>query len=451
MIESWEQWFQFISTSINDDLLLHVIPLHDNVHSARNSPCLLFIRNLSKGKTYYYGFNHPDIKTPKPVDHQSIIDTLDQLQGIKWAVDKKAFSHLIPIKETYDVGMIGYLSNNKILELSEFDTPAHSLIRRNFSDRPDYGKLVPLTKHLESFSELAEVCEKSIKKMSNIGDSFKQFNRLIIEPLAEVESQGLAINPAIFREHFGDICINSGKVYTQYNVYTATGRPSNRFGGINYAALNKEDGSRKAFISRFGDNGKLILIDYSAFHPRIVSLLTHYPISTSIDIYEYLATLYFNKKEVDETDIANAKQITFRQFFGGVQSEYAHIKYLAHLKDFIDYHWGFFNQYGYVETPLFKRRISNKHVKEPKPATIFNYIMQAVEGEISIPVLGMVNNLLRNKRSKCVLYTYDSFLIDYCLDDGNILTEIREEMSLDGKFPTKVYMGDNYHDMDLIV
>ena len=124
---------------------------------------------------------------------------------------------------------------------------------------------------------------------------------------------------------------------------------------------------------------------------------------------------------------------------------------MAHLKDFIDYHWGFFNQYGYVETPLFKRRISNKHVKEPKPATIFNYIMQAVEGEISIPVWGMVNNLLRNKRSKCVLYTYDSFLIDYCLDDGNILTEIREEMSLDGKFPTKVYMGDNYHDMDLIV
>jgi hypothetical protein len=215
--------------------------------------------------------------------------------------------------------------------------------------------------------------------------------------------------------------------------------------------LNKDDGCRKAFVSRHGENGKLVLIDYSAFHPRIISLLTDYPIPAETDIYEYLARLYFNNPVVDETDIADAKLITFRQLFGGVETKYQHIKYLANLKNFIDYHWGFFNQNKYVETPMLKRKITDKHIKEPKPATVFNYILQAVEGEISIPILGEVNEFLRDKKTKAVLYTYDSILFDYCVEDGvRLMPKIREMMSFGGTFPTKVYVGDNYQDMELV-
>jgi hypothetical protein len=87
----------------------------------------------------------------------------------------------------------------------------------------------------------------------------------------------------------------------------------------------------------------------------------------------------------------------------------------------------------------------------PKPATVFNYLLQAVEGEISIPLVGKINEYLRNKRSKAVLYTYDSILFDYSFDDGtDVLGEVRKIMSLDDTFPTKVYIGDNYHDMELL-
>ena len=50
-----------------------------------------------------------------------------------------------------------------------------------------------------------------------------------------------------------------GLVYSEYNPYTTTGRPSNRFGGTNFAALNKTDGSREKYISRF-DGGMLVII-----------------------------------------------------------------------------------------------------------------------------------------------------------------------------------------------
>jgi len=449
MIESWSQWTNFVSTSMSDDLLLHVVPLHDNIHSAENSPCILFIKNLRQNQIYYYGFGHPDIKSFQPLNHQKVLDDLNAMKGIKWVIDKKSFMHMVPLQGLLDVGFAGYLRNNKVFEVSEFETFAHALIRKNFLGRPGFGKFVPLVKHLESFSELCETCEKIIKT-AVVDDAFRKFNTLIIEPLAEIEKHGLTIDPTAFKEYFGNILINSGKVFTQYNVYTSTGRPSNRFGGINYAALNKNDGSRGVFISRFGSSGKLVLIDYSAFHPRIIAFLTHYDLKPEIDIYEYLAKLYFSKSVVDEADIADAKQITFRQLYGGVEEKYSHIKYFSHLKEFISYHWGFFNEHGYVETPIFKRKITNKHIQSPKPATVFNYLLQATEGELSIPILGNVNEYLRSKKTKTILYTYDSILFDYCLDDGPIMPEVKRLMSLDGKFPMKWYMGDNYHAMELL-
>jgi hypothetical protein len=449
MIETWDRFTQFVNENMQSDLLLHVIPLHDSIHSAINPPCLLFIRSLTLGKTYYYGFDHPDVKTPTPVNHTQMIDMLSRIGKTKWVIDKKSFLHMVPVENLLDIGMAEHNRSNQTFDLSEFETNAHTLIRRNFNLKPGYGKFVPLIKHLETFSELVETCEKIIKS-APIDDAFLKFNKLIIEPLTEVERHGLAIDRNAYWEHFGDTFHTSDRVYTQYNFYTSTGRPSNRFGGINYAALNKEDGSRKAFVSRFGSSGKLVLMDYSTFHPRIISLLTDYPIPTSVDIYEYLAKLYFNKPVIDEGDIADAKQITFRQFFGGVEEKYQHIKYLSHMKDFIDSNWRHFNEHGYVETPIFKRRITDKHVQQPKPATVFNYIMQAVEGEISIPVLGDLNKFLANKKTQAVLYTYDSILFDYCLDDGLDLGEVRELMSIEGKFPTKVYVGDNYQDMELV-
>ena len=54
-----------------------------------------------------------------------------------------------------------------------------------------------------------------------------------------------------------------GYEYTKYNIFTQTGRPANSNNGINYAALNKDDGTRTKYISRFAD-GYLAEFDYDA-------------------------------------------------------------------------------------------------------------------------------------------------------------------------------------------
>jgi hypothetical protein len=240
-------------------------------------------------------------------------------------------------------------------------------------------------------------------------------------------------------------------VFSRYNVYTSTGRPSNSYDGINYAALNHTDGSRSCFVSRYGNDGRMVVVDYTAFHPRIICNLTDYPISTDIDFYEYMAKLYFQKKEVDETDLKNAKQLTFRQLYGGVEDKYSHIKYLANLKNFIDEQWKFFQSHGYIETPIFKRKITDKHIQDPNPTKLFNYILQAVEGEVSIPQVQKVLDYLHGKKSKAVLYTYDAVLYDFHKEDGlDVLNHIRQLMSCNGMYPMKTYIGNSYNDIQLV-
>ena len=309
---------------------------------------------------------------------------------------------------------------------------------------------IPLLKHKETFDAIADDVTELIRTFTP-GVDFLRFNELIIGTLGKLESQGIFVDQTLFKERF-DIDVGpSGIVHSQYYVYTSTGRPSNRFGGVNYAALGHTDGSRKCFCSRYGKDGKIVVVDYTAFHPRIICTLTKYPIPSDVNIYEYLAKLYFQKKIVDETDISNAKQLTFRQLYGGVEEKYSHIKWLANLKTFIDEQWAFFQEHGYVLTPIFKREITNKHITDPNPAKLFSYILQAVEGEIAIPRLRKILEYLYNKKTKAILYVYDSILLDFHKDDGiKTLNEIRKIMSWDDRFPVKTYVGDNYHDVKLV-
>jgi hypothetical protein len=189
----------------------------------------------------------------------------------------------------------------------------------------------------------------------------------------------------------------------------------------------------------------MVLVDYSAFHPRIICHLTGYNIPIDQDIYAYLAKSYFQTENPNEYEIAQAKQITFRQLFGGVEEQYRHIKYLGRLHTFIDNSWDFFQQNGYIETPFFKRRITDKHITDPNPAKLFNYILQASEGEVALPALKRIAIMLCFKLTKPVLYTYDSILFDFHKEDGKAtMQEIVDLMTDGGKYHIKTYIGDSY-------
>ena len=75
---------------------------------------------------------------------------------------------------------------------------------------------------------------------------------------------------------------------------------------------------------------------------------------------------------------------------------------------------------------------------------LLNYVIQASETEHNIKTIISLQQYLYMKRTKLVLYGYDSFLLDISNEDGNeTLNDIKNILEQD-KFLTKSKQGMNY-------
>ena len=79
---------------------------------------------------------------------------------------------------------------------------------------------------------------------------------------------------------------------------------------------------------------------------------------------------------------------------------------------------------------------------------LFNYLIQLAETEMNMGVVSDIKKLLEGKKSKLVLYQYDSFLFDFDPKDGkDLIIKLRETMSKSNKYPVKIKARVNYHKM----
>ena len=79
---------------------------------------------------------------------------------------------------------------------------------------------------------------------------------------------------------------------------------------------------------------------------------------------------------------------------------------------------------------------------------LFNYTIQLMETENNMKVLSELIPKIKDYKSKLILYNYDSFLLDFNMEDGlDYLHKVKDTLEQDGKFPVKVSWGLNYHEM----
>lgn len=220
--------------------------------------------------------------------------------------------------------------------------------------------------------------------------------------------------------------------HTEYHPFTLTGRPSNHFNNVNYAALNKEDGSRKRFVSR-NKNGFLFEIDLSGFHLYLIYLILNKPFPENI--YEELSKYY--------PPTVNPKDYTFKQIYGGIDKELLNIEPFCSIQNLIS---GIYREYqnGSLKTFLFERPI---RLKGLPPTKLFNYLLQNLETEFNARLINETNQLLSTCETKLILYTYDSFLFDYSpKDPKNIIKNI---LGVFENIPFHIKVGSDYHNMKI--
>jgi hypothetical protein len=76
-------------------------------------------------------------------------------------------------------------------------------------------------------------------------------------------------------------------------------------------------------------------------------------------------------------------------------------------------------------------------------------MIQLMETENNMKMLSNLIPFLESYKSKLILYSYDSFLFDFNLDDGvDFLNKTKEIIESNGLFPTKTSKGTNYHEME---
>ena len=399
--------------------------------------------------TCIYVYTEDEVERIVPINHTEQIRSFSQhvqrfleLADI-FVYDKKQWLQLGGNAAVWDVKTLWWYTYGESYDESHYFTAAHQFYWRRHTALPNVNAVIPLMQHLA-------MCQK-IRKYAwpmcvnaKLNASYLQFNETYPQVFADIESNGLAVNETFRMPEL----IREGRVYSQYHYHTTTGRPSNAFRGFNFAAMNKEDGTRSAFQSRF-DAGALVEMDFDAYHVRLIARLIGYTLPTG-SVHEYFGKFYFDTDTLTTEQYEQSKQITFRLLYGGIDREFLSIPFFQQVNDFIYDLWRTWKAKGAVKTPILQRRIAADSIKNMTANKLFNYYLQATETEVSVQKLQRVAELLSTHETCMILYTYDSILFDVPLAEAKTLLPQIKSVLEAGNFPVKTSVGDIYSKMDSI-
>jgi hypothetical protein len=270
----------------------------------------------------------------------------------------------------------------------------------------------------------------------------------IISTFVQIEKNGLYVNLEKYSHYYSDknSQVNNSFVYSSYNIFTQTGRPSNSYKGINFAALNKSDGSREVFESRFGENGILVQIDFDAYHLRLLANAFGLMMPNE-SLHEVLAKQYYNTENITDEQYEEGKKKTFQLLYGNITPDENFPYLLKSIHNTRNKFWEDYKKYGYIETRYSGRKIV---VSEPSINKVFNYYVQSLEAEVTYGMLYKLVPMANAEGLKPILYTYDSILFDIEKGQINKLMDIINSVIDSKKYPFSVSMGSNYNNLNEI-
>ena len=467
LIQNEEQSKQAYSALADKSKIIFPIYQNNNIHSVFQEFSLLFVHDIKDNESYVFSVTHPDLLQ---LNCQNSLFLNDSKKFI-W--NKKRFFHstnsfsssfqIHPSnKNLIDINLINLFKTNKPLDFDNVENTLYSTFYNWYYNNKILNNIIPLTKHVEVFETLLPKLIKVVKQYDEIYDeSFDFFNSKVIKELNWVEAKGLKIDVKKFDERFDYLYYEDDIIHTEYNIYTSTGRPSNHFSGINFAALNKEDGSRDCFISRYGDDGILIEFDWDSYHLRLISKLINHTLPIG-SIHEYLGKQYFGIEDRDltEEEYEESKRISFKLLYGGIPKEFEDIPFFNKTSTFINMLWKQWNSKGYIQCPISNKKIYKHYFtdKEMNKQKLFNYLIQLYEMSRSVSIIEKINKFLVNYDCDIVLYTYDSLLFDMTLKKQlkyskeikikEFISEIKNIMEDNGEFPIKYKIGTTYGNIE---
>ena len=323
---------------------VEIIPTSHTLHPAENSICAIYIRPLNDTKGYIIPINHSEAINFPIEEGEKVLNSIKNIH----IRDKKEFLHYIQQIEWYNLLQPTPSLTTYIPEL----TAAHKHLYQKNHKEPHLNIMVPIVKHYE-------VCTANYNNFTFRKTNIFYNNRATIV-FNMLEQTGIKVDNTLFKQYFNRDA--NGYVHTKYNLNTTTTRPSNTFGGVNFSALNKENGERQCFIPR---NHKFIEMDISAYHPTLLANLLDYDFG-GVDIHNAFAEMY-------GVEYSKAKEITFKQIYGGIWKDYENLPFFQKVKVYTNELWQEFQSKGYIECPISGYKFEGDKLDNMNPQKLLKY------------------------------------------------------------------------------
>jgi len=392
---------------------VEIIPTSHNLHPVENDICALYIRLKDDTKGYIIPINHSETINLTIEDCLKVLNSIEKI----YVRDRKEFLHYFAFKHCIQPSPS---SHTYIPQL----TTAHNYIYNRYPNVKNLNTIVPIVKHYE-------VCEQNFANFDST--RINPFYNKAALVFNQLERAGIKVDQIKFEQHF-DKEVDEF-IYTQYNLNTLTTRPSNTFGGINFSTLNKDNGERECFIPR---NQSFIEFDISAYHPTLLANLCDYDFGGD-DIHLSFSKMY-------GVDYAKAKEITFKQLYGGIWKEYKELEFFKKVQAYVDNNWENYNNCGSVIVPISSYCFEKSKLEDMNPQKLLNYVLQNLETANNILIMWDIFKILQGKNTKLVLYVYDSFLFDYDENEPEVILKILGVFNK-YKLQVKTKKGTNYNNI----
>ena len=394
-------------------------PLHKN-----NGLSALWCQPESADEPFFIIEKHPD--SDKFMEDYKWLD-----KELIMTPDKKILNHFYEFDNVVDKNFVWWNETGKPFD-NNIRNNAIDFLTNKYYNVKKLNEIIPLCKHNEYCSDIYSGMARAYTGVNDeyMNDAIKAFG--------SIEKNGIKVADDVcdifdvrVKKHISD-----GKLYSNYNLWTTTGRPSNSFGTVNFAALPPE--KRKAIVP---ENDHLVEFDFDAYHLRLIADLVGYHTFDETSVHQHLADWY-------ECSYEESKQKTFRLLYGGIDKKTREkVPFFDLTHQYINKKWNEINTHNCVYTDIYKRKLLYNNYQDLNRNKVFNYLIQSHETESNIKKILSIQDYLLDKKTKLVLYGYDSFLFDFSKQDGvKILTEIKNILE-EGKHFTKSQMGLNYGEM----
>jgi hypothetical protein len=419
LIETSEQFKNFTERT-STKLFVNPVWKHPEIHPGLSTPLCLYVKDIEIETSYLINIAHPEALKLNIDEIKQFFKTTDKHI---YTPDRKAFNYFCFIQNSYDLNL-----DNEIKTRDNIQAINHYTAR--YAGDPNLNAIIPIVKHFE-YNEL--IYQDYLKAIRGYKPS--QYKQDLTSVFWFIERNALKTDGSIgeyFEVRRPFLSQSDDYIYTQYNLYTTTGRPSNTFNNINFAALNKENGCRNSIIPR---NDFLVEIDLTAYHPTLISKMVGYQ-SPNGDIYEDFAHQY-------NLERAESKNLVFKQLYGHVYHEYQDFEFFKLTQKLIEKVWKKYTEEGKITITQSGKVFESSNLENMNPQKLFNYIIQHLETYTNTQLLKEILTVLNGKKTIVVLYVYDSILLDVSEEERQVVQEIQDIFE-QNKLKIKVNYGKNY-------